>query len=77
MIILISSIFIVFIFFAFRGLIRRIKVNNLEHKSVLITGCDSGFGFDLAIKCFNKGLCVFAACLSDEVSKYYNKFLII
>uniref|UniRef100_A0A915MD29 Peptidase S1 domain-containing protein n=1 Tax=Meloidogyne javanica TaxID=6303 RepID=A0A915MD29_MELJA len=73
MIILISSIFIVFIFFAFRGLIRRIKVNNLEHKSVLITGCDSGFGFDLAIKCFNKGLCVFAACLSDEGMKALEK----
>ncbi|KAF7640058.1 Peptidase S1 domain-containing protein [Meloidogyne graminicola] len=71
--ILIIIILILFIIFTFREIIRSIKVSNLQQKTVLITGCDSGFGFDLALKCFKKGLNVFAACLSDEGMKIIEK----
>ena len=38
----------------------------LERKHVLITGCDSGFGFHLACCLDNMGCPVFAACLTEE-----------
>ncbi|KAH9502729.1 hypothetical protein Btru_069614 [Bulinus truncatus] len=37
-----------------------------ENKSVLITGCDSGFGFALALKLDSLGMQVFAGCLNDD-----------
>ena len=43
---------------------RKKKVNNIIHRRVLITGCDSGFGFSLA-KCLDDiGIPVFGACLT-------------
>ncbi|GMR57609.1 hypothetical protein PMAYCL1PPCAC_27804, partial [Pristionchus mayeri] len=35
-------------------------------KAVLITGCDSGFGRALALKCARAGFTVFAGCLTDQ-----------
>ncbi|XP_077491022.1 17-beta-hydroxysteroid dehydrogenase type 6-like [Amblyomma americanum] len=35
-------------------------------KSVLITGCDSGFGLELAVRLHNRGLRVFAGCLVPD-----------
>ena len=43
-----------------------VYVPDLEKKAVLITGCDSGFGYELAKKLDALGLCVFAACLTTE-----------
>ena len=48
------------------NLFRDVRVPDLEKKAVLITGCDSGFGYELAKKLNVLGLRVFAACLSSE-----------
>uniref|UniRef100_A0AC34R6X7 Uncharacterized protein n=1 Tax=Panagrolaimus sp. JU765 TaxID=591449 RepID=A0AC34R6X7_9BILA len=42
------------------------QVSDLDKKAVLITGCDSGFGRDLALKCQKAGFHVLAACLTKE-----------
>jgi len=43
-----------------------ISKEKLPSTSVLITGCDSGFGEATAIELYNRGLKVFAACLTSE-----------
>lgn len=43
-----------------------VRVSNLEKKAVFITGCDSGFGYELAKKLDAERLRVFAACLTSE-----------
>ena len=45
---------------------RDVRVADLEKKAVLITGCDSGFGYELAKKLDALGLRVFAACLTSD-----------
>jgi len=52
-------------FFAVR-LLERITIPDLHKKAVLISGCDSGFGRDLALKCLNNGMPVFAGCLTEK-----------
>ena len=47
-------------------LFRDVCVSDLEKKVVLITGCDSGFGYELAKKLDARGLRIFAACLTSE-----------
>ena len=45
------------------------SVSDLEKKAVLITGCDSGFGYrgyELAKKLDSRGLQVFAGCLTSD-----------
>ncbi|XP_065287385.2 short-chain dehydrogenase/reductase family 9C member 7-like [Dermacentor albipictus] len=37
-----------------------------EGKAVLITGCDSGFGLELALRLHSRGMRVFAACLLPD-----------
>lgn len=39
---------------------------NIRDKAVLITGCDSGFGRALALKCVRNGFTVFAGCLTKQ-----------
>ncbi|GMT09314.1 hypothetical protein PFISCL1PPCAC_611 [Pristionchus fissidentatus] len=41
-------------------------VEHLEKKAVFISGCDSGFGRALALKCAKAGITVFAGCLTVE-----------
>ena len=48
-----------------RRLNPRSKVN-IKEKFVLITGCDSGFGRETAIRLDEMGACVFATCLTKE-----------
>ena len=48
-----------------RRLNPRSKVN-IREKFVLITGCDSGFGRETAIRLDEMGACVFATCLTKE-----------
>ena len=48
-----------------RRLIPRAKVD-VKDKYVLITGCDSGFGRETAIKLDEMGVCVMATCLTKE-----------
>jgi len=42
------------------------KVKNLHTKYVFITGCDSGFGRDTAIRLDKMGVHVLAACLTKQ-----------
>ncbi|XP_005989441.2 D-beta-hydroxybutyrate dehydrogenase, mitochondrial [Latimeria chalumnae] len=53
------------------------QTGQMEPKGVLITGCDTGFGFSLAKHLHNKGFTVFAGCLlkdkgSDGVNQLDN-----
>lgn len=52
-------------FFIVRSL-ERISVSNLHEKAVIISGCDSGFGFELALRCIQNRMPVFAACLTES-----------
>lgn len=40
---------------------------SLQDRAILITGCDTGFGRELAKKCAKNGFLVFAGCLTTEV----------
>ena len=62
LLVVVSLTFYVSSFFLFRD----VDVSDLEKKAVLITGCDSGFGYELAKKLDARGLQVFAACLTAE-----------
>ena len=64
--ILLLVVFSLTLFVSFCFLFRDVDVSNLEKKAVLITGCDSGFGYELAKKLDARGLQVFAACLTAE-----------
>uniref|UniRef100_A0A0B7BNQ6 Uncharacterized protein n=1 Tax=Arion vulgaris TaxID=1028688 RepID=A0A0B7BNQ6_9EUPU len=50
-------------------IIRLFKVGNYSNKYVLITGCDSGFGRQLAIRLDKLGFPVFASCLTEAGSR--------
>jgi NAD(P)-dependent dehydrogenase (short-subunit alcohol dehydrogenase family) len=39
---------------------------SVQELSVIITGCDSGFGFDIAQSCHTKGYYVFCCCLKED-----------
>lgn len=41
-------------------------MEDLSSKAVLITGCDSGFGRELALRCISEGFTVFAGCLTEK-----------
>mmetsp|Transcript_1040 Transcript_1040/g.1607 ORF Transcript_1040/g.1607 Transcript_1040/m.1607 type:complete len:384 (-) Transcript_1040:272-1423(-) len=47
----------------------RKTISSRANKAVVITGCDSGFGYDVALQCHAMGYQVFAGCLrKDSVS---------
>ncbi|GMS93117.1 hypothetical protein PENTCL1PPCAC_15292, partial [Pristionchus entomophagus] len=43
-----------------------LEIDNLNRRAVFITGCDTGFGNLLALKCARRGMPVFAGCLTDK-----------
>uniref|UniRef100_A0A0N5BBU4 NAD(P)-binding protein n=1 Tax=Strongyloides papillosus TaxID=174720 RepID=A0A0N5BBU4_STREA len=43
-----------------------VTINEISEKGVLITGCDSGFGRELAMKCIRNGMVVFGTCMTDR-----------
>jgi len=49
-----------------RRILSFISVSSLDKKSVLITGCDTGFGRSLSSRLYGRGLKVFAACLTPK-----------
>ncbi|CAI4221777.1 unnamed protein product [Auanema sp. JU1783] len=60
-------------YFFLRFIWEKIQIRNLTRKPVFITGCDSGFGYHLAIKCLSRGMPVFAGCFSQQgVDKLIN-----
>ncbi|XP_053227842.1 17-beta-hydroxysteroid dehydrogenase type 6-like [Podarcis raffonei] len=56
----------VLLFFVIRWYLERQKVENLREKYVFITGCDSGFGNQLARQLDAEGLRVLAACFTQK-----------
>ncbi|KAI6182268.1 hypothetical protein M3Y97_00361700 [Aphelenchoides bicaudatus] len=58
------SLYIVY-FVTVRAL-EKIQVSNLNEKAVLITGCDSGFGWGLTLRCLGAGMPTFSACFDDN-----------
>ena len=42
------------------------QVSDLGNKYVFITGCDTGFGHETAIRLDKMGVCVLATCLTKE-----------
>ena len=50
--------------YAINTFIRSIPVNNLHGKHIVITGCDSGFGLELALRLDGMGFYVYAGCLT-------------
>lgn len=57
------------LYFVTVRLLELVSVGNLSEKAVLITGCDSGFGWGLSLKCLEAGMPVFSACFDDNVGK--------
>lgn len=56
------------LYWAIRRLMDFIPVGDMKNRVVFITGCDTGFGRLLALKCARNGIPVFAGCYTDQVS---------
>ncbi|XP_035670988.1 retinol dehydrogenase 16-like isoform X1 [Branchiostoma floridae] len=50
----------------YKWYLERERIDKITDKSVLITGCDTGFGFELAQRLDGLGFRVFAACLTED-----------
>lgn len=48
-------------------LLEKLEISGIDEKTVLITGCDSGFGKELVFKCLKNEMTVFAGCLTEKV----------
>ncbi|KAF8368652.1 dhs-2 [Pristionchus pacificus] len=48
-------------------------IDDLEKRAVFITGCDTGFGNLLTIKCLERGMPVFAGCLTEKGAESLRK----
>uniref|UniRef100_A0A915Q3J7 Uncharacterized protein n=1 Tax=Setaria digitata TaxID=48799 RepID=A0A915Q3J7_9BILA len=56
-------------YYILRSILESVQLNELHSRAVFITGCDSGFGYLLAIKCAKGGLPTFAGCLTEQGMK--------
>lgn len=56
----------VVLYYILRYLWELITVGELSKRAVFITGCDSGFGKQLALRCARNGIPVFAGCLTQK-----------
>lgn len=63
----------VLLYFVIRHYRERQEVENLTEKYVFITGCDSGFGNQLARQLDTQGLRVLAACLTQKGAQQLEK----
>uniref|UniRef100_A0A5S6QYC3 Uncharacterized protein n=1 Tax=Trichuris muris TaxID=70415 RepID=A0A5S6QYC3_TRIMR len=54
---------------------RRYTIEDLAKKSIIITGCDSGFGRLLALRMVTMGMPTFAACKTEEGVKSLRRLL--
>ncbi|KAK6114167.1 short chain dehydrogenase family protein [Brugia pahangi] len=50
------------LYFIYGLLGRKLTIDEIDKKAVLITGCGNGFGRDLVKRCLQNGLTVFAGC---------------
>ncbi|CAJ0558077.1 unnamed protein product, partial [Mesorhabditis spiculigera] len=53
------------VYYLLRWFWELLKIDKLEKRAVLITGCDSGFGFKTALQCSHAGIPTFAGCLTQ------------
>ncbi|XP_076435173.1 retinol dehydrogenase 7-like [Babylonia areolata] len=53
-------------YFAVKALLWQWRLGNFAHRYVLVTGCDTGFGFELVKRLDTLGFQVFAGCLTSE-----------
>lgn len=65
--ILIFLVVLFAVYFIVHRLLESLMVTDLELRPVLVTGCDTGFGNQLTVRCVATGISVFAACLTQEV----------
>uniref|UniRef100_A0A914QQF8 Uncharacterized protein n=1 Tax=Panagrolaimus davidi TaxID=227884 RepID=A0A914QQF8_9BILA len=54
------------VYYGLRYLWELIPVGNIRKRAVFISGCDTGFGRLLALKCTEKGIPVFAGCYTKQ-----------
>lgn len=54
------------LFLLVRHFIESVSIDNLSKRAVFITGCDTGFGRGLVLKCLEHGMPVFAGCLTQK-----------
>ncbi|KAF8372593.1 hypothetical protein PRIPAC_79022 [Pristionchus pacificus] len=54
------------LYLAVQRALKHIEIEHLEKRAVFITGCDTGFGNLLALKCARRGMPVFAGCLTKQ-----------
>uniref|UniRef100_A0A914D703 17-beta-hydroxysteroid dehydrogenase type 6 n=1 Tax=Acrobeloides nanus TaxID=290746 RepID=A0A914D703_9BILA len=79
------AILAIALYYLLRYLWEKIPVKNLRNRAVFITGCDSGFGRLLALKCSKNGIPVFAGCytaegrqsLEEEAKSYSGKLVAV
>ena len=64
-VLLAGAVTLIVLWFTLEFLAKR-KVQNLHTKYVFITGCDSGFGRETAIRLDKMGVHVLAACLTKQ-----------
>ncbi|KAL3072110.1 hypothetical protein niasHS_016285 [Heterodera schachtii] len=57
---------LVFIYYALRYLWELIPLQNASKRAVFVTGCDSGFGYLLALKLAQYGMLTYAGCLTKQ-----------
>ncbi|VDK84051.1 unnamed protein product [Litomosoides sigmodontis] len=57
---------LIFLYFGIRNFLESFQITDLHNRAVFISGCDSGFGHLLAIKCAQNGLPTFAGCLTKH-----------
>uniref|UniRef100_A0A0N4Z0S6 Estradiol 17-beta-dehydrogenase 2 n=1 Tax=Parastrongyloides trichosuri TaxID=131310 RepID=A0A0N4Z0S6_PARTI len=66
--------FILITIFIIRKILECLSISKIKGKAVVITGCDTGFGHEAAIKCAKNGMIVFAGCLLiDSFKELENK----
>uniref|UniRef100_A0A914X842 Uncharacterized protein n=1 Tax=Plectus sambesii TaxID=2011161 RepID=A0A914X842_9BILA len=53
-------------YYVVRYFLDMISISDLSSRHVFITGCDTGFGHELALKLAARGMPVFAGCFSTE-----------
>uniref|UniRef100_F1LA86 17-beta-hydroxysteroid dehydrogenase type 6 n=1 Tax=Ascaris suum TaxID=6253 RepID=F1LA86_ASCSU len=57
---------LVTIYYCLRFIWELIPISNISGRIVFITGCDSGFGRRICLKCLKNGMTVFAGCFSEK-----------
>ncbi|XP_060580974.1 17-beta-hydroxysteroid dehydrogenase type 6-like isoform X1 [Ruditapes philippinarum] len=64
---------LIVILLVFEWVIRQFKIGNYKSRYVLITGCDSGFGNELAKQLEALGFNVFACCLTKSAVEKFDE----